>query len=102
MVGHGADPGRMTALIGPNACGLCYEVPADMRADVAAVVPETWAVTRQGTAALDIRAGIVAQLAAAGVAGVEHDRRCTIESPELRSYRRDRSRTGFAGYIWLS
>jgi hypothetical protein len=101
MAAQGAEPSGMIALIGPSACGRCYEVSAELRDQVAAVVPGAWSETRQGTPALDIRAGIAAQLASAGVADVRHDDRCTIESPELYSYRRD-GRTGrFAGYIWL-
>jgi YfiH family protein len=101
MVARGGRPSRMVALIGPAACGRCYEVPAKLRDEVARVLPETWSTTRQGTPALDLRAGIAAQLTAAGVADVRHDARCTIETPELFSYRRD-GRTGrFAGYVWL-
>ncbi|ACY99379.1 MULTISPECIES: peptidoglycan editing factor PgeF [Thermomonospora] len=101
MSARGADPAQMTALIGPAACGLCYEVPAELREEVAAAVPQARATTRRGTPALDLRAGIEAQLKAAGVADVRHDARCTLESPELYSYRRE-GRTGrFAGYIWL-
>jgi YfiH family protein len=102
MVDRGADPGRMAALVGPTACGLCYEVPASMRSEVAAVLPETWSSTRQGTAALDVRAGISAQLTAAGITAVQHDDRCTIENLELYSYRRDRTTGRFAAYIWLT
>jgi YfiH family protein len=101
MAARGVDPAGMTAVIGPNACGGCYEVPAEMRADVAARVPATWATTRRGTPGLDIRAGIVAQLDGLGVRRIEHDDRCTIESPELCSYRRDRSKACFAGFTWL-
>jgi polyphenol oxidase len=102
MTARGAAPSRMVALVGPCVCGACYEVPAELRKRVAEAVPETRSVTPRGTPALDIRAGIAAQLAAAGVPDVRHDRRCTIESPELYSYRRD-GRTGrFAGYIWLA
>jgi len=101
MAGHGADPGRMTALVGPSACGLCYEVSAELRDEVAAVLPETWSTTRQGTPALDVRAGVAAQLAAEGVTEIRHDDRCTIETPELYSYRRDRTTGRFAGYVWL-
>ncbi|MEV4258835.1 laccase domain-containing protein, partial [Spirillospora sp. NPDC049652] len=44
---------------------------------------------------------IVEQLAACGVTGVRVDPRCTIETPDLFSYRRD-GRTGrFAGFVWL-
>ncbi|MFF5257560.1 peptidoglycan editing factor PgeF [Actinomadura viridis] len=101
MLELGADPERIVAAIGPAACGACYEVPERMRDEVTAVVPAAHAVTRAGTPGLDIRAGIVAQLAADGVTGVRIDPRCTIESPELFSYRRD-GRTGrFAGYVWL-
>ncbi|WP_262403166.1 polyphenol oxidase family protein, partial [Actinomadura sp. CNU-125] len=48
------------------------------------------------------RAGVAAQLAAGGVTDVRTDPRCTIEDPDLFSYRRD-GRTGrFAGYVWLT
>ncbi|MBP2705833.1 peptidoglycan editing factor PgeF [Microbispora sp. RL4-1S] len=101
MAARGAEPSRMVAAIGPSVCGLCYEVPAELRDRVAARVPETWSATRQGTPALDIRAGIAAQLVRAGVTDVRHDGRCTIETADLYSYRRE-GRTGrFAGFVWL-
>ncbi|MDQ3577761.1 MAG: peptidoglycan editing factor PgeF [Actinomycetota bacterium] len=101
MAEHGADEGRMVALVGPTACGLCYEVSAELRDEVAAVLPAARSTTRKGTPALDVRAGIAAQLAAAGVQDVRHDGRCTIESPDLFSYRRNKVTGRFAGYIWL-
>jgi polyphenol oxidase len=102
MAGAGADPARMTAAIGPHICGGCYEVPADMRARVAAQEPEAACVTRAGTPGIDVRAGVRAQLARAGVRHVSADPRCTAETPGLYSYRRD-GRTGrFAGLIWLA
>nr|WP_221493584.1 peptidoglycan editing factor PgeF [Actinomadura coerulea] len=101
MCERGADPARMTAAIGPAACGRCYEVPAEMRDEVAAVVPAAYATTSKGTPGLDIRSGVAEQLASAGVARVSRDGRCTIEDPGLYSYRRE-GRTGrFAGYVWL-
>ncbi|MGI5321697.1 peptidoglycan editing factor PgeF [Actinomadura nitritigenes] len=101
MCERGADPARIRAAIGPAACGGCYEVPAEMRDEVAAVVPAAHATTSKGTPGLDIRAGIAAQLAASGVDDVRVDPRCTIETPGLFSYRRD-GRTGrFAGFVWL-
>jgi YfiH family protein len=102
MTEHGADPGRMTALLGPMACGLCYEVSAELREEIAAVLPEARATTRQGTPSLDLRAAITAQLTTAGVTEITHDHRCTIESPDLYSYRRERTTGRFAGYIWLA
>ncbi|WP_395106036.1 peptidoglycan editing factor PgeF [Actinomadura sp. SCN-SB] len=102
MVERGADPSRIRAAIGPAVCGECYEVPEAMRDEVAAVVPAARATTRAGTPALDIRAGIAAQLAGEGVTDVRTDPRCTLETPGLFSYRRD-GRTGrFAGYVWLA
>jgi hypothetical protein len=102
MAAAGADPARMHALIGPAICGGCYEVSAELRDRVAAAVPETACDTRRGRPGLDLRAGITAQLARAGIALVAHDRRCTAESPDLYSFRRD-GRTGrFAGLIWLA
>lgn len=101
MAGRGADPGRMVALIGPLACGRCYEVPAELCDEVSAALPAARSTTAHGTPALDLRAGVTAQLAASGVAAVRHDARCTIESPELFSYRRERTTGRFAGYVWL-
>ncbi|MFC4051494.1 peptidoglycan editing factor PgeF [Actinomadura syzygii] len=102
MVEHGADPARTTAAIGPAACGACYEVPAGMRDEVAAAVPAAYSTTSKGTPGLDIRAGVAEQLAAGGVSEVRVDPRCTIEDPDLFSYRRE-GRTGrFAGFVWLN
>ncbi|WP_019630717.1 peptidoglycan editing factor PgeF [Actinomadura atramentaria] len=102
MAGLGADPARVRAAVGPAACGGCYEVPAALRDEVAAVVPEARAETRRGTPALDIRAGIAAQLARAGVTDVSVDPRCTLESDDLFSYRRDGTTGRFAGFVWLA
>lgn len=101
MAGHGADPARMTAFVGPNACGSCYEVSAGLHDEVAAVLPEAACRTRHGTPALDVRAAVAAQLASAGVTDVRHDDRCTLESPELYSYRRDHRTGRFAAFVWL-
>ncbi|MFF5111065.1 peptidoglycan editing factor PgeF [Streptosporangium sp. NPDC000509] len=101
MAERGADPARMTALIGPMACGTCYEVPADMREEVAVMLPEAWSITRQDTPALDLRAAITSQLGKAGVGEITHDTRCTIESPDLFSHRGEGTTGRFAGYVWL-
>ena len=76
------------AWIGPYVCGACYEVPADLQGDVASVVPESVATTSWGTPALDLGAGLRAQLEADGVE-VHDVSRCTRESLDLYSYRRD-------------
>jgi len=101
MTGAGADPAQMHAVIGPAICGGCYEVPAQLRERISGIVPEAGCVTGRGSPGIDIRAGVGAQLAAAGVRAVS-DPRCTAEDPALYSYRRD-GRTGrFAGLVWLA
>ncbi len=102
MTDAGASPARMRAVIGPAICGGCYEVPADLQARVGNLVPAAVCGAAAGTCGLDIAAGLRAQLGAAGVASIGTDGRCTRESPELYSYRRD-GRTGrFAGLVWLA
>ncbi|MEW2520498.1 peptidoglycan editing factor PgeF [Actinacidiphila alni] len=104
MTAHGADPARITAQLGPAVCGKCYEVPAAMRDDVARVVPEAYAETSWGTPAVDVAAGVRAQLVRAGVSA---DRSaggpgvCTLESADHFSYRRDGVTGRLAGYVWL-
>ena len=93
--------GDITAWIGPHVCGRCYEVPAQLRDQVAAVVPATRSETSWGTPALDLGAGVAAQLAAAGVPAVHVDR-CTLEDEQLHSYRRDGADSGrLAGLVWI-
>lgn len=101
MVALGARPERITAVTGPSVCGGCYEVPAVMRAEVAALVPEAHATTRWGTPAVDVAAGVHAQLLRAGVTGAERSGVCTRESADHFSYRRERTTGRLAGYVWL-
>ncbi|AWZ05951.1 MULTISPECIES: peptidoglycan editing factor PgeF [unclassified Streptomyces] len=101
MVSLGADPARMVARTGPAVCGRCYEVPAEMRAAVAEVVPAAYAETSWGTPAVDVVAGVHAQLAEAGVADARRSPFCTLESRDHFSYRRDRVTGRLAGYVWL-
>ncbi|MFF8355712.1 peptidoglycan editing factor PgeF [Streptomyces chartreusis] len=101
MTELGADPARIVARTGPAVCGRCYEVPEAMRAEVAAEEPTAYAETSWGTPAVDVAAGVHAQLARLGV----HDRAqspvCTLESGDHFSYRRDRTTGRLAGYVWL-
>jgi YfiH family protein len=100
-VGRMQDLGAtdLTAWLGPRICGACYEVPAQMQAEVGALVPEALSTTSWGTPALDIGAGVRAQLEALGVRVVDIPT-CTRESADLYSYRRDGARSGrFAGLI---
>jgi polyphenol oxidase len=102
MVEAGARPARMRALTGPAICGDCYEVPPDLAERVCAAVPQARCQTRDGTTGLDIPAGVRAQLGAAGVGWVRSVPRCTKESADLYSYRRDGVTGRFAGIVWLS
>jgi YfiH family protein len=93
----GAD--RIRAWVGPHVCGACYEVPADLRDEVAAVEPATRATTSWGTPALDLGAGVRAQLEREAVE-VEEVARCTREDAALYSYRRDGAGAGrLAGLV---
>lgn len=97
----GARIEGVEALLGPSACGRCYEVPDQMQADVEARLPGSACRTRRGTAGLDLRAGLGRQLAATGVARVGVDPRCTIEDPALYSYRRDGVTGRLAALTWI-
>lgn len=103
LVARGADRAGMIAVVGPGICGRCYEVPAQLRAEVADLVPDTAATTRAGTPALDLAAGAVAVLRSEGVDSVRALRICTAEDARLFSHRGDggaRAATGrFAGAV---
>ncbi|MCC2310221.1 peptidoglycan editing factor PgeF [Cellulomonas chengniuliangii] len=106
MLARGADVGRVRASIGPCISGDAYEVPEQMRADVAAVVPEAWAVTRWGTPGVDLGAGVAGELARAGVRAVSRVSTCTFTDERLYSHRRASAEgrpTGrFAGVVRLA
>ena len=91
----------ITAWIGPHVCGGCYEVPPEMRDEVATAVPASRATTSWGTPSLDLGAGVRAQLEDESVEVVDVAR-CTRESADLFSYRRDGVRAGrHAGAVRL-
>ncbi|GAA3237957.1 peptidoglycan editing factor PgeF [Streptomyces thermocoprophilus] len=101
MTELGAEPHRIVARTGPAVCGRCYEVPEAMRAEVAAVEPAAHAETSWGTPAVDVSAGVHAQLERLGVHDREQSPVCTRESRDHFSYRRDRTTGRLAGYVWL-
>lgn len=101
MAGLGARPQDLEASIGPAICGACYEVPAAMREDAAHQLPATWATTSWGTPAVDLRAGAVEVLTAAGIplSAIDAGHPCTLEDERFYSFRRQ-ARTGrFAGVL---
>lgn len=98
---HDLAADRIRAWIGPHVCGGCYEVPASMQAEVVAEVPQARATTTWGTPSLDLGAGVRAQLEGHGVA-VTDVARCTRESEDLYSHRRDGDAAGrLAGLITI-
>lgn len=95
---------RVHAAVGPAVCGRCYEVPADLQAAVDRAVPGTAARTGWGTPSLDLPAGVLSILTAAGVRDVDHVAACTLEDERFYSHRRagraGRPMTGrFAGVV---
>jgi polyphenol oxidase len=92
---------QVRAVVGPSICGRCYEVPVAMRAEAAAISPEAATVSWSGTSAVDVAAGVVAQLAARDVC-VSWVPGCAREDERLFSYRRD-GRTGrYAGVVTVA
>ncbi len=91
---------ELEAWIGPSICGACYEVPEELRAEVASAVPETFAQTSWGTPSLDLRAGAQAQLEAEGVRVHRLDV-CTLEDRRFFSHRGG-SAGRFAGIVYRS
>ena len=101
MAGLGAAAADCEALLGPAICGACYEVPAAMRDEVEAALPGSAGPHPPRHAGPGPARGSAAQLAALGVARVGVDPRCTVEDPDLYSYRRDRRTGRLAAVTWL-
>ena len=95
----GAD--RIHAVIGPSVCPRCYEVSAELRAEVAAIEPTAASVSVSGTPALDVAGAVAEQLSRESVIIDQFSRTCTKESEDLFSYRRQSTTGRFAGIIWL-
>lgn len=88
------------AWIGPRACGRCYELPEEMADAVGAVVPESRSTTSWGTPAVDVGAGVIAQLHELGIPVTDlgaHE--CTIEDERFFSYRRQGQDSGRFGAV---
>lgn len=92
---------EIEAWVGPHVCGGCYEVPAQLRDEVSAVVPAAYSCTTWGSPSLDLGAAVGRQLMDAGCR-VTDVSSCTLESPELFSFRRDSGDSGrCAGIVVL-
>jgi polyphenol oxidase len=99
----GASAATTSAVLGPAACGGCYEVPAAMADDAEHRLPGSRSTTRQGTPSVDLAAGARAVLRRAGVAEVTAVGGCTLEQPDRwYSYRRDRTTGRHGGLVRLA
>lgn len=86
------------AVLGPSICGKCYEVPIQLQEEVTAVHPDSFSTTRHSTPALDLQAGLVAQLIAQDVS-FEASTVCTMENSLYFSHRRDNPTGRFVGVV---
>ncbi|WP_281707288.1 peptidoglycan editing factor PgeF [Corynebacterium argentoratense] len=102
MVGLGANPEKIHALLGPAVSGERYELPEAMARDVDNHLPGSYCTTLKGTPGVDIRAGLAYQLYTKGVSNIDINPRCTIEDPEFFSHRREGVTGRQAGVIWLT
>lgn len=91
----------LLATLGPSICARCYEVPAALRAQVAARQPVAASVTWRATPSVDVAAGVLEQLAPV-CREVEQVPGCTFERHDLFSYRRERTTGRFAALVWLA
>ena len=101
MADHGS--GIAHAVIGPAVCGTCYPVPPDRARLVAesgrgAVADAALVTCPDGQPGIDVRRGVVARLLGLGLPAESLTvvGGCTVEDPQLFSYRRD-GRTGRQG-----
>lgn len=101
MVSVGAQVDDVSVLLGPAVSGRNYEVPEPMADEVERSLPGSRTTTSRGTAGLDLRAGIAAQLRALGVSAIDADPRCTVADRALFSHRRDNPTGRMASLIWL-
>lgn len=101
MATLGARPARIRAVVGPSACGSCYEVPEPMREESMETLSAVGSTTSWGTPALDLRAGAVQALVGAGLraSAIDAAPACTLEDEDFFSYRRDPGTGRFAGVI---
>jgi polyphenol oxidase len=100
MASLGASAATTRAVVGPAICGACYAVPQERFDEVVAAAPAAAARARDGQPGLDLRAAVLARLAAAGVEASTNGG-CTAESDTLFSYRRDHVTGRHGGIVAL-
>ncbi len=79
---------KITAIIGPAICGVCYEVSEEIFSEVVSLHPSAASRTKAGSFALDLPAALRSVLSDEGIEIVdEFD--CTVENNDYFSFRRD-------------
>lgn len=92
---NGAESIHTEAVIGPAICGECYEVPNERVEQFRKVLPETISSTKN----LDLTDGVKSVLTSQ-VSKIHELVGCTLENPELFSYRRANGEpTGRGGLV---
>jgi hypothetical protein len=86
------------AVLGPSICGKCYEVPIQLQQEVTAIHPDSYSMTVQSTPALDLQAGLVAELISQQVS-FEASIICTMENSSYFSHRRQAPTGRFVGVV---
>ncbi|MBU3642810.1 MAG: laccase domain-containing protein [Candidatus Nanopelagicaceae bacterium] len=84
--------------IGPNICGSCYEVGADIFSEVVSKYPSSDSSSRTGKATLDLVSGLKTDLKDTVLLDLSS---CVLEDKNSFSYRRDGITGRQAGVIWL-
>ena len=90
----------ISAHIGPSICGTCYEVDERTFNEVIALHPLAASRTSQGTLALDLPRALVEVLEQFSLSSTI-ELRCTMEDPNLFSYRKSQRTGRQAGLIRL-
>lgn len=97
---YGVFPTELTITLGPAICGNCYEVELSVQEQVCSQLPAA-AVTSAKYIGLDLRTGLSDFFSKAG-SQVSNDLPCTMESPDLYSYRRDHQTGRQVAIAWLT
>ena len=92
------DLANVQVRVHPCICGQHYPVPDDRASQVP---PASHVRCADGRTGIDLRRGIAQQCAELGISNVSFDPRCTYESADLFSYRRDAVTGRFAVMAWL-
>jgi copper oxidase (laccase) domain-containing protein len=92
---------EISAIIGPAICGKCYEVSSDVFSEVTASHPKSASQTASNTPSLDLVGALISDLQSLGIREIDNQSRCTLESEDLYSYRRDGATGRQAGLVWL-